>query len=246
VNDARHRPVRGRTPVPEPESARLLRTLRNPRKRWPRPMEVQRVGPGQNLARVADSCTSESRVENSGNAGPRTWESAWPTEIDTRVGVITGTVIRMDPAATNGTATVDVSLTGALPRGAVPDLSVDGTVQLERLENVLYVGRPSLGQEQDTVGLPHTREAGTRLGERRRGAVRSEGRGSRNAVGHVGVGRLRAVCGEPSILLADEPTGNLDSKNGKRRWKALHQADATICMVTHDARYASRAERTIH
>ena len=49
--------------------------------------------------------------------------------------------------------TVDVSLTGALPRGAVPDSSVDGTVQLERLENVLYVGRPSLGQEQSTVGL---------------------------------------------------------------------------------------------
>ncbi len=59
----------------------------------------------------------------------------------------------------------------------------------------------------------------------------------------------RAVCGEPSILLADEPTGNLDSKNGEAVMdllKELHQSGATICMVTHDARYASHAERTIH
>ena len=59
----------------------------------------------------------------------------------------------------------------------------------------------------------------------------------------------RAVCGEPSILLADEPTGNLDSKNGEAVMdllKELHRAGATICMVTHDARYASHAERTIH
>ena len=59
----------------------------------------------------------------------------------------------------------------------------------------------------------------------------------------------RAVCGEPSILLADEPTGNLDSKNGEAVMdllKELHSSGATICMVTHDARYASHAERTIH
>src|SRR5688500_12410145 len=59
----------------------------------------------------------------------------------------------------------------------------------------------------------------------------------------------RAVCGEPSILLADEPTGNLDSKNGEAVMdllRALHKSGATICMVTHDARYASHAERTIH
>jgi HlyD family secretion protein len=74
-------------------------------------------------------------------------------EIDTRSGVIAGRVSRKDPAAANGTVTVDVSLTDALPRGAVPDLSVDGTVQLERLENVLYVGRPSLGQDNSTAGL---------------------------------------------------------------------------------------------
>ena len=60
---------------------------------------------------------------------------------------------RIDPSVQNGTRTVDVSLEGDLPRGAVPDLSVDGTIQLEKLENILYVGRPSLGQEQSTVGL---------------------------------------------------------------------------------------------
>jgi HlyD family secretion protein len=62
-------------------------------------------------------------------------------------------VTRKDPAATNGTVTVDVSLIGELPRGAVPDLTVDGTVQLARLDNVLYVGRPAVGQEQSTVSL---------------------------------------------------------------------------------------------
>ena len=59
----------------------------------------------------------------------------------------------------------------------------------------------------------------------------------------------RAVCGEPSILLADEPTGNLDSQNGEAVMdllRELHNSGATICMVTHDARYASHAERTIH
>jgi HlyD family secretion protein len=74
-------------------------------------------------------------------------------QIDTRSGFIPGRVSRKDPAAVNGTVTVDVALTGALPRGAVPDLSVDGTVELERLDNVLYVGRPAFGQENSAVGL---------------------------------------------------------------------------------------------
>jgi len=74
-------------------------------------------------------------------------------EIDTRNGVIAGRVSRKDPAAANGTVTVDVSLIGDLPRGAVPDLSVDGTIQLDRRDNILYVGRPSLGQDDSTIGL---------------------------------------------------------------------------------------------
>src|SRR6185503_17099991 len=65
--------------------------------------------------------------------------------IDTRNGLIPGKVVRVDPAVVNGTVTVDVKLEGALPKGARPDLSVDGTVELERLEDVLYVGRPVQG-----------------------------------------------------------------------------------------------------
>jgi HlyD family secretion protein len=73
--------------------------------------------------------------------------------VDTRNGVIPGRVSRKDPAATNGTVTVDVTLTAELPRGAVPDLSVDGTIELERVESALQVGRPAFGQEQSTIAL---------------------------------------------------------------------------------------------
>ena len=61
--------------------------------------------------------------------------------------------MRVDPAVQNGTVTVDVKLTGELPKGARPDLSVDGTIDLERLDNVLYVGRPAFGQENSTISL---------------------------------------------------------------------------------------------
>ncbi len=75
-----------------------------------------------------------------------------PAQVDTHNGVIAGKVIRIDPASQNGTVTVDVSLEGTAP-GARPDLSVDGTIDLERLANVLYVGRPAFGQEKSTVGM---------------------------------------------------------------------------------------------
>src|SRR6185503_4611152 len=76
-----------------------------------------------------------------------------PVAIDTRNGIIDGRVSRIDPAAREGTFVVDVELTGPLPGSARPDLSVDGTIELERLTNVLYVGRPAFGQGQQTVGL---------------------------------------------------------------------------------------------
>ena len=117
------------------------------------PVEVgQRVGPGVNLARVADPGRLKAELKIA-ETQAKDIEIGQPAEIDTRGGVIAGLVSRKDPAAANGTVTVDVSLTGELPRGAVPDMSVDGTIQLERLENILYVGRPSLGQENSTVGL---------------------------------------------------------------------------------------------
>ena len=76
-----------------------------------------------------------------------------PAAIDTRNGIARGKVMRIDPAVQNGTVTVDVSLEGELPRGARPDLSVDGTIQVERLDNVLHLGRPAFGQTGGTVGL---------------------------------------------------------------------------------------------
>ena len=76
-----------------------------------------------------------------------------PASVDTHNGVISGTVMRVDPAVQNGTVTVDVKLTGEIPKGARPDLSVDGTIDLERLDNVLYVGRPAFGQENSTISL---------------------------------------------------------------------------------------------
>ena len=76
-----------------------------------------------------------------------------PAKIDTRNGIVRGKVRRIDPAVQNGTVTVDVSLEGEMPRGARPDLSVDGTIEFERLTDVLHVGRPAYGQANSAVGL---------------------------------------------------------------------------------------------
>jgi len=76
-----------------------------------------------------------------------------PASIDTHNGIIPGHVTRIDPSVVNGTRTVDVMLDGPLPPGAVPQLSVDGTIDLERMTDVLYVGRPALGNENSTLSL---------------------------------------------------------------------------------------------
>lgn len=76
-----------------------------------------------------------------------------PVDVDTRNGIAKGHVLRVDPSVQNGTVTVEVALDGALPRGARPDLSVDGTIEIERLHAVLHVGRPPYGQGESTVGL---------------------------------------------------------------------------------------------
>ena len=124
------------------------------------PVEVgQRVGPGTNLARVADPGRLKAALQIP-ESQAKDVEVGQLAEIDTRNAIIAARVTRKDPAAANGTVTVDVSPTEPLPRGAVPDLGVDGTIQLERLENVLFVGRPSLGQEDSTVGLFRVTAAG--------------------------------------------------------------------------------------
>lgn len=117
------------------------------------PVEVgQQVQPGTNLVRVADPTRLKAELRIA-ETQARDLMIGQTAQVDTRNGIIAGKVIRIDPAATNGTVTVDVALEGELPRGARPDLSVDGTIELDRLENVLYVGRPAFGQEQSTVGL---------------------------------------------------------------------------------------------
>lgn len=76
-----------------------------------------------------------------------------PVSIDTRNGLVAGRVFRIDPSVQNGTVQVEAMLEGELPRGARPDLSVDGTIEIERLTDVMYVGRPAYGQAESTVGL---------------------------------------------------------------------------------------------
>lgn len=112
----------------------------------------QQVTPGQNIARVADpaSLKAELKVPETQIKDVRLGQTV---AVDTRNGIIQGEVQRIDPAAREGTFIVDVTLTGPLPSSARPDLSVDGTITLERLTDVLHVGRPAFGQQQQTVGL---------------------------------------------------------------------------------------------
>lgn len=112
----------------------------------------QQVSPGTNLARVADPTRLKAELRIA-ETQARDLTIGQLAEVDTRNGIIKGKVIRIDPAAQQGTVTVDVALEGELPRGARPDLSVDGTIEIERLDDILYVGRPAFGQEQSTVTL---------------------------------------------------------------------------------------------
>jgi len=127
------------------------------------PVEVgQRVAAGTNLARISQPEHLKAVVRIN-ETQARDVQIGQPATIDTRNGVVPGRVARVDPAVQNGTVTVDVALLGPLPKGARPDLTVDGTIELERLANVLYVGRPAQGQPETTVGLfrllPGTNEA---------------------------------------------------------------------------------------
>jgi HlyD family secretion protein len=114
--------------------------------------EGAQVEPGANLARVADPrrLKAEVKIAETQAKDVRVGQLA---SIDTRNGIVAGHVSRVDPSVQNGTVTVDVTFTDPLPDGARPDLSVDGTIQLERLDNVVYVGRPAFGQDDTTVGI---------------------------------------------------------------------------------------------
>lgn len=117
------------------------------------PIQVgQQLPVGTNVARVAISTLlmAEIKIPETQAKDVQTGQSV---SVDTRNGVVKGCVSRIDPAAVNGTVTVDVSLVGELPRGARPNQNVDGTIELETVSDVLYVGRPALGQTGNNIGL---------------------------------------------------------------------------------------------
>jgi HlyD family secretion protein len=142
------------------------------------PLQVgQHVTPGTMLAKVVqpDHLIAELKIAET---QARDVQIGQPALVDTHNGTASGTVMRVDPAVQNGTVTVDVKLTGELPKGARPDLSVDGTIDLEKLDDVLYVGRPAFGQENSTISL-------FKLDPDGKGAVRvpvKVGRASVNAI----------------------------------------------------------------
>lgn len=112
----------------------------------------QQIAPGANLARVANPGRLKAEIKIA-ETQARDILVGQQASIDTRNGVVPGHVVRIDPSVQSGTRTVDVGLDAPLPRGAVPDLSVDGTIELERLEEVLFIGRPAFGQEHSQVSL---------------------------------------------------------------------------------------------
>jgi len=117
------------------------------------PVEVgQHVTPGMNLARVADPKKLRAEIKIAETQAKDVVPGQKAT-IDTRNGIVNGHVSRVDPSVINGTVTVDVTIDDPLPPGARPDLSVDGTITLENLKDVLYVGRPVHGQADSTIGI---------------------------------------------------------------------------------------------
>ena len=163
--------------------------------------EGQQVAPGVNIARVADpaSLKAELKIAETQIKDVRLGQ---PVAVDTRNGIIQGQVSRIDPAAREGTFVVDVELTGPLPGSARPDLSVDGTIELERLINVLYVGRPAFGQGQQTVGM-------FRLTPDGQEAVRTQ-----VALGRSSVSTIEIISGlkeGDQVILSD--TSTMDSYN---------------------------------
>ncbi|HET7114731.1 MAG TPA: HlyD family efflux transporter periplasmic adaptor subunit [Pyrinomonadaceae bacterium] len=163
--------------------------------------EGQQVTPGQNIARVADPASLKAvlRVAETQISGVRVGQ---PVIVDTRNGLIQGTVSRIDPAAREGTFEIDATLVGPLPPSARPDLSVDGTIELERLKDVLKVGRPAFGQAQQTIGMFVLTPDGT---EAERRSVKL----GRNSVSQIEI--LDGLKEGDRVIISD--TSALDSYN---------------------------------
>jgi HlyD family secretion protein len=158
------------------------------------PVEVgAQVTPGTNLARVAEPGHLKAEVRIA-ETQARDIQIGQVASIDTRNGIIPGKVSRIDPAVQNGTVKVDVALEGQLPKGARPDLSVDGTIELERLESVLFVGRPAFGGEQSTLGLFRLEPGGA-------GAKRIQVKVGRSSVNTVEI--LEGLNEGDQVILSD-------------------------------------------
>jgi HlyD family secretion protein len=158
------------------------------------PLQVgQHVLPGIMLAKVVEPDHLMATIKIA-ETQARDVQIGEPASVDTHNGVVAGTVMRVDPGVQNGTVTVDVKLTGELPKGARPDLSVDGTIDLERLDNVLYVGRPAFGQESSTISL-------FKLGPDGQGALRVPVKVGRASVNSIQV--IEGLHEGDTVILSD-------------------------------------------
>ena len=158
------------------------------------PLQVgQHLMTGTMLAKVVqpDHLIAELKIAET---QARDVQIGQPALVDTHNGTVSGSVMRVDPAVQNGTVTVDVKLTGELPKGARPDLSVDGTIDLEHLDDVLYVGRPAFGQENSTISL-------FRLDPDGKGAVRVPVKVGRASVNSIQL--LEGLHAGDTVILSD-------------------------------------------
>jgi HlyD family secretion protein len=153
----------------------------------------QRVTPTATLAKIVQPSKLKAEVKIA-ETQAKDILIGQVAEVDTRNGIIPGHVTRVDPAVINGTVTVDVKLEGALPKGARPDLSIDGTIELERLEDVVYVGRPVQGQAESTVGIFKVTDGG-------RGAVRVAVKLGRSSVSTIQI--LEGLQPGDQVILSD-------------------------------------------
>jgi HlyD family secretion protein len=153
----------------------------------------QFVTPGTTLAKVVQPQRLKAELKIA-ETQAKDIQLGQPASVDTHNGVIPGHVVRIDPSVVNGTVTVDVALDAALPQGARPDLSVDGTIDLEKMQNVLYVGRPAFGQEQSTVGMFKLEPDGNN-------AVRAQVKLGRSSVNTVEI--LQGLKEGDQVILSD-------------------------------------------
>ena len=153
----------------------------------------QFVTPGTTLAKVVQPQRLKAELKIA-ETQAKDIQIGQPASVDTHNGVIPGHVVRIDPSVVNGTVTVDVTLDAKLPQGARPDLSVDGTIDLEKMDNVLYVGRPAFGQEQSTVGMFRLEPDGSN-------AVRAQVKLGRSSVNTVEI--LQGLKEGDQVILSD-------------------------------------------